>query len=261
MFDNLQQQNNNKYRGAGNLINKTQQNNPGSASTLNDTDKTSPELDDIFAETEEKTKPEIFQPKQQVKNSPQTNESINNNFGNVHNSTSTPMTEPLPAETDNNGTKYMILGVFVIVILLIGLTAWFFLGKYTDKEETIIPLDTETNDLMQDDDQQIENTTGTNTVKQKQTDVQTKKETMETQDIDSDNDGLTDNEEAAIGTDKFKEDTDNDGLFDREEVRVYKTDPLDPDTDKDGYPDGSEVKNGYNPNGQGKLFNLSDLNK
>jgi len=59
---------------------------------------------------------------------------------------------------------------------------------------------------------------------------------------DSDGDGLTDDEEAKLGTDPFKADTDGDGLTDFEEVRTYKTDPLNPDTDFDGLSDGDEVK-------------------
>lgn len=59
---------------------------------------------------------------------------------------------------------------------------------------------------------------------------------------DSDGDGLTDEEEAKLGTDPFKADTDGDGLTDYEEVKVYKTDPLNPDTDFDGLSDGDEVK-------------------
>lgn len=60
-------------------------------------------------------------------------------------------------------------------------------------------------------------------------------------DLDSDGDGLTDAEEAQIGTDPFNPDTDGDGLTDFEEVRTYKTDPLNPDTDYDGLKDGAEV--------------------
>lgn len=60
-------------------------------------------------------------------------------------------------------------------------------------------------------------------------------------DLDSDGDGLTDKEEAEIGTDPFNPDTDGDGLTDFEEVRVYKTDPLNSDTDYDGLKDGAEV--------------------
>jgi len=41
-------------------------------------------------------------------------------------------------------------------------------------------------------------------------------------------------------------DSDNDGLSDEDEFR-YKTDPKNPDTDGDGFLDGDEVKNGFNP--------------
>ncbi len=60
-------------------------------------------------------------------------------------------------------------------------------------------------------------------------------------DIDSDGDGLTDREEAMLGTDPFNPDTDGDGLTDGEEVKIYHTDPLNPDTDGDGLTDGAEV--------------------
>ncbi len=59
---------------------------------------------------------------------------------------------------------------------------------------------------------------------------------------DTDGDGLTDEEEAKLGTDPFNKDTDGDGLTDYEEVKTYKTDPLNPDTDFDGLSDGNEVK-------------------
>ncbi len=72
--------------------------------------------------------------------------------------------------------------------------------------------------------------------------------------IDSDGDGLSDEEESTYGTDPSLPDTDGDGLFDREEVRVYETDPLNQDTDGDGFIDGDEVDNGYSPKGAGRLF-------
>jgi len=77
--------------------------------------------------------------------------------------------------------------------------------------------------------------------------------TLSTSTIDSDNDGLTDVEEKAAGTNPNVIDTDNDGLSDYEEVKIYHTNPLVADTDGDGYLDGAEVKSGYNPNGPGKL--------
>jgi len=74
--------------------------------------------------------------------------------------------------------------------------------------------------------------------------------------VDTDGDGLTDSEEEDAGTDPSLTDTDADGLGDREEVQVYGTDPLDSDTDGDTYSDGDEVSAGYNPNGDGKLFEI-----
>jgi hypothetical protein len=71
--------------------------------------------------------------------------------------------------------------------------------------------------------------------------------------VDTDNDGLTDDEENLAGTDSSLVDTDGDGLSDYEEVRIYFTNPLNPDSDGDGYLDGAEINNGYNPNGSGKL--------
>lgn len=71
--------------------------------------------------------------------------------------------------------------------------------------------------------------------------------------LDSDSDGLDDLNEIRNGTDPFNPDTDADELPDGEEMFKYHTDSLNPDTDGDGYADGEEVKNGYDPNGPGKL--------
>jgi hypothetical protein len=60
--------------------------------------------------------------------------------------------------------------------------------------------------------------------------------------LDSDGDGLADEDEAMKGTDPFNRDSDRDGLTDGEEVKIYLTDPLNPDTDFDGLSDGEEVK-------------------
>ncbi len=58
--------------------------------------------------------------------------------------------------------------------------------------------------------------------------------------------------EDMLSTFKFIQDTDNDGLFDDEEAE-YGCDINNPDSDGDGYLDGNEVKNGYDPMGEGKL--------
>lgn len=78
------------------------------------------------------------------------------------------------------------------------------------------------------------------------------------QPLDSDKDGLTDEEEVSLGTNPNSPDTESDGLSDRDEVKIYKTDPKNKDTDGDGYSDGDEVKGGYNPLGPGKLLDLTN---
>ena len=59
--------------------------------------------------------------------------------------------------------------------------------------------------------------------------------------VDTDGDGLSDTQEASLGTDPNNPDTDGDGLNDGNEVNVHSTDPLDADTDGDGLEDGDEV--------------------
>lgn len=66
---------------------------------------------------------------------------------------------------------------------------------------------------------------------------------------DPDGDGLTNNEEKQLGTDKKNPDTDGDGLTDGDEVKKYNTDPLKADSDGDGLSDGAEVNiHRTNPN-------------
>ncbi|MHC4414902.1 MAG: right-handed parallel beta-helix repeat-containing protein [Planctomycetota bacterium] len=66
-------------------------------------------------------------------------------------------------------------------------------------------------------------------------------------DADDDNDGLSDVDEAGLGTDPFVWDTDADGLSDGDEVGVIGTDPLRPDTDGDMLDDGDEIAAGTDP--------------
>ncbi len=60
-------------------------------------------------------------------------------------------------------------------------------------------------------------------------------------DADSDNDGLSNREEIELGTDPQKADTDNDGFSDYDEIYVHETGPLVTDTDNDGIKDGDEL--------------------
>ncbi len=58
---------------------------------------------------------------------------------------------------------------------------------------------------------------------------------------DNDDDGLSNNQEIALGTDPNKADTDGDGLSDGQEVNQYGTDPKNIDSDSDTLSDGDEV--------------------
>ncbi|HEY9202588.1 MAG TPA: S8 family serine peptidase [Gammaproteobacteria bacterium] len=75
-------------------------------------------------------------------------------------------------------------------------------------------------------------------------------------DPDIDGDGLSNDEEAVLGTDSYLADTDGDELSDYDEVYAYLTNPLLLDSDGDGVSDGEEVNvYGTDP----VVSNLGDL--
>jgi phosphotransferase system IIB component len=65
---------------------------------------------------------------------------------------------------------------------------------------------------------------------------------------DDDGDGLSNQDEAALGLDSQNPDTDGDGLSDGEEVNLHGTQPKNQDSDADGVKDGDEVAAGTFPN-------------
>ena len=67
--------------------------------------------------------------------------------------------------------------------------------------------------------------------------------------LDSDGDGLTDSQEAALGTNPNNPDTDGDGLSDGQEAFQVGTNPLNPDHDGDNVSDGIEFAVGSDPLG------------
>ena len=64
---------------------------------------------------------------------------------------------------------------------------------------------------------------------------------------DTDGDGLTDSEEASLGTNPNDSDSDDDNLTDYQEAITYGTDPNDSDTDNDSLSDYMEVQTGSDP--------------
>ena len=71
---------------------------------------------------------------------------------------------------------------------------------------------------------------------------------LRAEDPDSDGDGLSDIQEAELGTNAVSADTDGDGLSDGDEVNVYKSNPTLADSDADGRPDNAEIAAGTDPN-------------
>jgi len=182
------------------------------------------QVEDIFAETD-KTAPQTPRAKQPTAGRPAAAEPVSPNGGAVKKSKA----------------PIFVLLVFVVIILLgVG---WLVLSGTIlnqNKEAAVNSSNSAASDtvLVNTNAQSVDLPTINNEI------------------VDTDGDGLTDEEERALGTSITNNDSDNDGLFDREEVEVYKTDPLKKDTDGDGNDDGEEVASGYNPNGTGKLLDL-----
>ena len=160
----------------------------------------------------------------------------------------------------NFSKKYLFIGLAILIaglLLFIGLYFYNQVKQPTDlnlevEKKQITPSDKTTDLDGKNKDTVNENNNSNNDKPGEYTGPWVGAEAMG---MDQDADGLYDFEEEQIGTDFKNPDTDADGLDDYYEVRIYKTNPLNPDTDVDGHKDGDEVKNGFNPNGQGKLKN------
>lgn len=170
------------------------------------------------------------------------------------------------------GRKIMMLGMILLAVIIIVAIAWFVIKKATppvnyekintESVNTVVDETKTDNNTIQASSTDQTNTNQMNSADQIATSSEVATSSVVNNEkvtaaVDSDGDGLTDEEEKTLGTDPNSVDTDKDGLFDRDEVKIYHTDPLNPDTDGDGIPDGIEVKNGDNPNGPGKLFNVN----
>ncbi len=177
------------------------------------------------------------------------------------------------AQSLNQITSYKmkepVLGKILFILLLVGVVVillfagWYVYGKFFSsknkiinvKNQTIVPQPTSN----QPNNNALNINTATTTTSTNNKDA-VKGQTTDTilfgEPIDTDGDGLDDIREKQLGTDPNKKDTDGDGLSDGDEILIWKTLPLNKDTDNDTYPDGHEIKNGYNPLGSGKLYNI-----
>jgi hypothetical protein len=79
--------------------------------------------------------------------------------------------------------------------------------------------------------------------------VTTTPPTTEPTEVDTDGDGLPDDQEEGLGSDPLVADTDGDGLTDGDEVAIHHTDPTAFSSDADALSDGAEVnEHGTDPN-------------
>lgn len=153
------------------------------------------------------------------------------------------------AEKSKIKPHYFIIGLIVIIIILGSLGFWLYQQFFTGERGTgVVILDTGSKEIKLD----IEKVDDGDKLTQPGIKVNS---TAIPDDLDGD--GLTNEEENILKTDPENPDTDMDGLSDREEVKIYHTDPLNQDTDGDGYFDGDEVEHGYDPLGDGRLFDFS----
>lgn len=201
-------------------------------------------VEDIFAETDkfrksQPAKPSAFQPKQST----------------VSGVEAASDKEQKVVKPSGGSKKFIIIGVIVLVAVLFGLGGWYGYSKFfsVPEEEFQAPVDDQTQEPEKQPEEQ-EPTTEPESQPVSQPEITPQPPVDQL--LDSDQDGLTDEEEKQLGTDIDSVDTDKDKLFDREEVKVYKTDPLNSDTDGDGFLDGEEVKSGYDPRGEGRLYEI-----
>jgi len=194
-------------------------------------------VEDIFSETDKNIgleKPELFKTKVLA------SQESGDNY------------EERNVSRKENVKKIVIFAIMIggllagVLIIFWGLSKFSFVPMVQENEDRYNINENESNNQVIGGENNYENT--------KDTAEEFKSE--ENKPLDTDDDGLTDEEEKELGTDINNVDTDDDGLFDREEVKVYQTDPLNADTDGDGYLDGEEVKEGNDPKGEGKLLKL-----
>lgn len=189
--------------------------------------------DDIFSDTERYNSDKVLKPGGIAPRSPITN------YKEL-------VREVDDSQSDKIRPKYFFIGLIVFVFIFAAIGFYVHTNFFIKKNDS--------GEIFLDNKAQI-----TDLLNQDATSTYSSDNLSQNVNLDSDGDGLLDQEEDLLKTDKNKIDTDEDGLSDKDELR-YKSDPLIKDSDGDGYLDGEEVRNGYDPMGPGKLLNFDFLN-
>jgi len=167
-----------------------------------------------------------------------------------------PISQMSPARGPVLSQGLMIVVISLVALAIVGGGGWWVYHSFISPPKDFFP-QTEVNvDNSVPVETSVENNSSS-TQNNNTTPEQVDNSVLFGEQVDSDDDQLSDDKERELGTDPNNWDSDADGLGDGDEALVWKTNPLNPDTDGDTYLDGAEVKNGYNPLGPGKLFNVS----
>lgn len=163
----------------------------------------------------------------------------------------------MPPVAPHRGGLAGILWVFLIIIVILGIGGSVFYFIYWVPSQQPVEAPAVTTPTVEEEAEEVEEPEAVPPPEIMPPEEEVVEEevppTVPQPPVDTDGDGLNDDEEMVLGTDPNLADTDGDGLSDREETTVWKTDPLIIDTDGDGFGDKEEIDNGYNPNGPGKL--------
>lgn len=152
--------------------------------------------------------------------------------------------------TSGPSRTLVVIGIVVavLVLVLVSILAWLWVSRTSS-----VPQENALQNGLIPSNQQPTNETPSPVLEQPVTPL------LPVEPVDTDKDGLTDEQETALRTDPSLTDTDVDGLSDYDEVRVWGSDPLNADTDGDGFKDGAEVAAGYDPNlAGGRLLDINN---
>jgi len=161
-----------------------------------------------------------------------------------------PSIESLPEQSSGGGGGHLKTIIIILAILVVIGGAFLISWRILSSRTPVTP-----QEPGADSDVILNDSEGSQKVEESVAEGLSLPEVIQPE-VDTDKDGLSDLQEAQLGTSSMSSDTDGDFLFDLEELEVYGTNPLNSDSDGDGFLDGNEVKAGYDPNGPGKLLEV-----
>ncbi len=177
---------------------------------------------------------------------------------NVPNNVDVPgtVTTDLP---EPNKRKFVLIGIIIFALLIVLIAgAIFALDYFSNTNENMNDVNSNevtnsvvnTNNTNSDTNENVNTTINENlnSIFDVNTNVvNTNTETdLNSNANDNSNENVNTNKNVNTIINSALLDSDNDGLTDENE-EIYGTDRINPDTDGDGYLDGDEIKNGYNP--------------